>query len=118
MEKIAYLVMFIDITDFKNVEEAKAKEKYFNVLLATVCHEFWTPLNAMMANVTSALSDKGLSEKSKSKLLIVDKSISILDSMINDIMDVAKLEKGVFKLRIEEFSLNELLSDVNRIFEI
>ena len=38
--------------------------------------------------------------------------------MIDDIMDIAKFEKGVFNLQNEEFSLNMLLEEVKGIFEL
>ena len=51
MSQPAYMVKFDDMTEVKESEEIKAKTKYLNLILASVCHEFRTPLNAMLANL-------------------------------------------------------------------
>lgn len=71
----------------------------------------------MQANVWSVSLDPDLNQNSKEKVKIITTSISILGSMIDDILDIAKFEQGVFKHDPEEFLMIEFLSEIREIFE-
>lgn len=59
---------------------------------------------------------KGISDHSWSVRIIIS-SIHLLLSLVNDILDSAKIDNGMYKLVPSTFLLSELLSEVNDIFE-
>lgn len=101
--KTSVIMLFNDTTEVKLSEEIKAKEKYLHVLLASVCHELRTPLNSISANVNLVSRDKGASVNVKDKMKVVQNNVSFTLSMIDDIIDIARLDKGMFQLKMEDF---------------
>ena len=121
---INYLAVKEDITDKKKLEQdlilakekAEQSDKLKSAFLANVSHEIRTPLNAIIG--FSELLGKDLSAKDK-KLYgdIVKNSSNDLLNIINDILDIAKIESGYVEFVKEEFSLNQLLNELFEFFK-
>jgi K+-sensing histidine kinase KdpD len=111
-----FMHMFIDTTQIIQLEEAKAQNRYQKQMLANVSHEFRTPLNAMMISL-ALLKDivKGPPIKF---VKIANSSCNILAALVEDILDHAKIESGVFEIQETEFKFDELVEEVNDIFEL
>jgi len=92
LDQRAFIRLFIDNTEVQTKEENRARDKYINVLLATVCHDFRTPINTVQSNLRRISQEQELTVVSKEKMRTANTSISILNSMIDDIMDIAKFE--------------------------
>jgi two-component system, NarL family, sensor histidine kinase BarA len=77
--------------------------------LATVSHELRTPLNSIIgfSDVLSAID--ALDEKQKRYVGNIQRSGTILLDMINDILDLAKMESGKMEVRLSEFKINTLV---------
>jgi signal transduction histidine kinase len=78
--------------------------------LATVSHELRTPLNSILgfSDVLSGI-DK-LDEKQKRYVANIQRSGRMLLEMINDILDLAKMESGKMEVRLSEFKISTLVS--------
>lgn len=113
-----YVSVREDITEIENARlAAKSAEKMKEQFLATMTHEIRTPLNAILGFV-DLLKDGIKDLKYKRYIDTIDKSGKTLLSIINDVLDLAKVENG--KMEVELISVNPstLISDVSELFEI
>ena len=96
----------------KNVEEAsKAK----TVFLSNMSHEIRTPMNAIIGLDTLALNDKDLPDSTRTYLEKIGASAKHLLNLINDILDMSRIESGRMTIRAEEFSFPKFLEQINTI---
>ncbi len=86
---------------------AKAKSDF----LANMSHEIRTPMNAILG-FSHLLEKTPLSEKQKSYIHSVQSSGKLLIGIIDDILDISKLESGKINLEIVDFNLEETIHDV------
>jgi signal transduction histidine kinase len=93
------------------LEQASALKSQF---LANMSHEFRTPLNAILGYTTMLLQGVSgeLSPGQKRNLQRVDSNAHHLLSIINDILDIARIEAGKMPLTITEFRLPALIAEV------
>ncbi len=79
--------------------------------LANMGHEFKTPLGAMLSILDLLLAelDGPLSSEQKRQLQLVQSAAKDLSTMVSDLLDLAKLEAGKSRLRLERFRLPQLL---------
>ncbi len=82
--------------------------------LANMSHEFRTPLNAILGYTSMLLQGVygELAEPQRRSLARVDTNARQLLSIINDLLDLARIEAGKMPVHIEEFSLPELVAEV------
>lgn len=84
--------------------------------LATMSHEIRTPMSGIIG-MTSLLHSTQLSDKQKDYVESLDESASALHALINDILDLSKLEAGKFTLDKEPFELTRVVKGVYGMFE-
>ena len=97
----------------KTAEEAsKAK----TVFLSNMSHEIRTPMNAIIGLDNLALNEPDLSEKTADYLKKIGSSAQHLLTLINDILDMSRIESGRMIIRNEEFAFSKLIEQVNMIF--
>jgi signal transduction histidine kinase len=89
------------------IEASQAKSRF----LATMSHEIRTPLNAVIGLSQIELHNN-LSEKTRSSIMEIHKSGSILLGIINDILDISKIEAGSFALVPVEYESERLINDI------
>jgi len=92
----------------KAIEAAKAKSAF----LAHMSHEFRTPLNGILGYSQVLLMDRGLSEKNQSVVNSLKRSGESLLELINDVLDLTKIEARSMKLQQSRFYLGDLLSSL------
>lgn len=81
--------------------------------LSNMSHEIRTPLNAIIGLDSLALRDETISDKTREYLEKINGSAKHLLALINDILDMSRIESGRLILRKEEFSFSEMLEQIN-----
>jgi PAS domain S-box-containing protein len=114
-----YLSVLYDITERKKMEEElrEAKQRalddrdYERYFLANMSHEIRTPLNAI-AGMTHLLKNTTLSSTQKQYVDSLESSTDTLLHLLNDILDISKMEAGQMDLDSREFNLNALCHEL------
>ena len=94
---------------------AKQASKAKTTFLSNMSHEIRTPMNAIIGLNNIALHDEEVNEKSKDYFIKIDASAKHLLSIINDILDMSRIESGRMVIKNEEFSFSKTLEQVNTI---
>ena len=84
--------------------------------LSNMSHEIRTPMNAIIGLDNIALNDPTISDTTRDHLEKIGASAEHLLHLINDILDMSRIESGRLTLKNEEFSFSELLKTVNTMF--
>ena len=113
-----------NITDRKKNNEAllKAKETAERSLrvkqdfLANMSHEIRTPVNGILGTL-HLLKDTPLNQEQKECLQIAQKSIEILQDILNDILQLSKIEAGKFTLNLTSVSIRETFQKITHLFK-
>ena len=96
----------------KTAEEASKAKTAF---LSNMSHEIRTPMNAIIGLDNIALSEPDLPEKVKDYLQKINVSAQHLLGIINDILDMSRIESGRMIIKNDEFSFSGMLEQVNSI---
>src|SRR5256714_15084976 len=78
--------------------------------LATMSHELRTPLNAIIGFSDVLESIASLDEKQKRYVRNIQTSGKVLLEMINDILDLAKIESGKMEIRLSDFRIDQVVT--------
>lgn len=101
------------------LKEALDKAEHANraktSFLSNMSHEIRTPMNAIIGLDNIALNDPDLTPHIKEQLEMIGASAKHLLALINDILDMSRIESGHMELRDEEFSFREFLDRINVI---
>ena len=101
----------------KAKENAQESDKLKSAFLANMSHEIRTPMNGIMG-FTDLLKKPGLSGDKKDEYIrFIQKSGERMLDIINNLLDIAKIESGQTELNFEETSLNEVLLDVSALLK-
>jgi len=120
------LSIWRDITERKQLEKsilqakeaAEAASLAKSSFLANMSHELRTPLNAILGFSAMLTRDQQTSAENREKLTIINRSGEHLLGMINDVLDLSKIEAGHIELEEEFFDLPAMLRDVGQMFEV
>ncbi len=110
-ETRATLMQSQALSDALSAAEAANRAK--TAFLSNMSHEIRTPMNAIIGLDRIALSDPAIPDSSREYLEKIGASAEHLLSIINDILDMSRIEAGKMTLRPETFSLPALLEQVN-----
>lgn len=99
------------------LEEAKVASKAKTSFLSKMSHEIRTPMNAILGLNHIALENPNLPSAVYNQLKKIDASAKHLLSIINDILDMSRIESGRVILKNERFSFYEMLEQINIIVE-
>ncbi|MEO5674059.1 MAG: ATP-binding protein, partial [Chitinophagales bacterium] len=97
-------------------ERAEQSEKFKQQFLANMSHEIRTPMNAV-SGITSLLLAKKPRPDQHHYLEAISKSSDTLLHIINDILDISKIEAGKIEIEKIDFSLKELLEQVKQTLD-
>ncbi len=101
---LEYLSFSIDITEhIHSLQKAREAEASKSVFLATMSHEIRTPLNGILG-FAKLLENAKLPKKEEGYVEIINSSAKSLLGVINDILDISKIESGKFELERRRFN--------------
>lgn len=142
LEVVSQLIHLLDVTDFylniagicllvfsmtdslmqvadmdKEKQKAVLANKTKSEFLANMSHEIRTPINAIMGMDEMILRESSEADVRGYATDIKRASENLLD-IVNDILDFSKVESGKMDLVLEDYSLSELLCDINNIIKV
>ena len=112
LRKQTQLILQLNISEKKVKEAAKLKEKF----MANMSHEIRTPMNAILG-FTNLLKSKNIDSESKLYVQTILKSGENLLTIINDILDLSKIEAGMMRIESAPFSIRNLVQSIEIMFK-
>ena len=97
------------------LQAAEEASRAKTVFLSNMSHEIRTPMNAIIGLDNIALRDPDLPPRTREHLEKIGASANHLLGLINDILDMSRIESGRMVLKNEEFSFREFLNQINII---
>jgi PAS domain S-box-containing protein len=98
--------------------DADAANRAKSTFLSTMSHEIRTPMNAILGYAQLMLRDPELGAEAKTNLKIIGQSGEHLLTLINDVLDMSKIEAGRTELNPVTFNLPRLLDDLAAMFRL
>ncbi len=95
------------------LETAEEASRAKTVFLSNMSHEIRTPMNAIIGLNSLALRNEELPDETREYLDKIGESARHLLGLINDILDMSRIESGRMVLRREEFSFRSMLEQIN-----
>ncbi len=106
----------IDLIQARDTAETANKAK--SLFLANMSHELRTPLNAILGFSGMLHQDSDLSDNQRRNIDIINFSGEYLLTLINDILEIAKIESGKLQLQIAPFDLGGMVRDIQEMMRI
>ena len=135
----AFMHVFINSTYIKKLEKEKATNNWLRLMFSSISHEFRTPINAF-SNALSLLDRNNdeivklvrnqpmnqknvqdsikITDMNKKFIKIWDISSKSLLSLTEDILDMAKMEAGIFSLNEAPFIVGTLITEIKYMFDM
>ena len=125
---ITYVGIFVDVTHEKEMKKALAEQQEAlktalvqaeeanaakTSFLSSMSHEIRTPMNAIIGLDSIALKEPNLPKRTREHLEKIGGSAKHLLSLINDILDMSRIESGRMSIKNEDFSFREMLEQIN-----
>jgi PAS domain S-box-containing protein len=98
-------------------EQAQESDRLKSAFLANMSHEIRTPMNGILG-FAELLKEPNLSGEEQQRYIgIIEKSGIRMLNIINDIIDISKIESGLIKIQIRESNVNEQIEYVSTFFK-
>ena len=91
---------------------AEADNRAKSAFLSRMSHEIRTPMNAIVGLTDLTEMVEGLPQKASENLVKIKSSSQYLLALINDILDMSRIENGKMEIASEPFSLHNMLNDI------
>lgn len=122
---VGYIGHCLDITDrkqnelelMKSKDKAEESDRLKSAFLANISHEIRTPMNGILG-FSELLKEPNLSgEEQQEFIRIIEKSGERMLNIINDIVDISKIESGIMSINVQNTNVNEILDFINDFFK-
>lgn len=100
------------------LERAEEAGRLKDNFIASVSHELRNPLNSIMLWCHAALGDEELGAKARRGLVGIDEAARAQAQLIDDLLDVSRMETGRLRLEIQPTDLSEVVKDVINNFRV
>lgn len=110
---IVYIYRTIILRRELEEQATNAKLQFFT----NISHELRTPLTLIADPIEHIVNDKNLTKQQRNMLQIVEKNVSILMRLVNEILDFRKIQNKKMKLTLSEFELTHYLKEWTNTFE-
>ena len=121
-----YVGTITDITYLKNIEQeqvelrekAERSDRLKSAFLANMSHEIRTPMNGILG-FSNMLKEPGITGNEQLKYLnIIEESGTRMLTLIDDLINISKIEAGILEVHQKEVNLNRLLQEIHDVFSI
>ena len=110
-------VALLKLKDYKEkIEKAEKASKMKSLFLANMSHEIRTPLNAI-EGFSRVIAETDSAEERMKFLEIVESNNSRLLALINEILDLSRVESGEITMKLTLSNLNEICDNIKQIFK-
>jgi signal transduction histidine kinase/DNA-binding response OmpR family regulator len=96
--------------------KAQNSDKVKSTFLANMSHEIRTPLNSIIGFSELLTNNSDIDESAKKYSSIIEESAKSLLTIINDILDISKIESGNFDINIKQMNIHEVCRNVFELF--
>ncbi|OYT14628.1 MAG: hypothetical protein B7C24_17295 [Bacteroidetes bacterium 4572_77] len=104
----------VDIIEAK--QKAEESDRLKSAFLANMSHEIRTPMNSIMGFTNLLMSEHVEPEATAKFLSIIEQSGNRMLSILNDLIDISKIESGQVTVSYEDTNLKELIDFINNLF--
>jgi PAS domain S-box-containing protein len=118
-EEVEVIVIYNDISELQEARrEAEAANQAKSTFLANMSHKLRTPLNAILGFSQLMDGDLNLTDEQQENLEIINRSGEHLLALINDVLEMSKIEAGRVALQETSFDLYGLLDSLEEMFRL
>jgi PAS domain S-box-containing protein len=118
-EEAQFIVIYNDISELQKARRgAEAANQAKSTFLANMSHELRTPLNAILGFSQLMDGDANLTGEQQENLAIINRSGEHLLALINDVLEMSKIEAGRVTLQEKSFDLYSLLDGLEDMFRL
>lgn len=103
-----------DVLRSRSLERMREADRAKNVFLATIGHEIRTPMNGVLG-MTDVMLEEATAPGQREQLEVIRRSGQAMTALINDLLDVTRLEAGKLTVDVVPFDLHAVLRDVEAL---
>jgi PAS domain S-box-containing protein len=118
-EILGFIAIYYDLTELKKAQrQAESANQAKSLFLANMSHELRTPLNAILGFTQLMERDQQLTQEHQESLAVINRSGEHLLGLINEVLEMSKVEAGRVNLHERIFDLFELLYGLEEMFNL
>ena len=112
------LFLFKEVSIYDKISKAQTKEKFSNILINSIAHNLFTPLNALI-HLNKSMSDliEGFNETAEKKIQMIGICLQQLVFTTHNILEMSKIRQGKFKPNYKEINISEKLDNIYDFFK-
>ncbi|NRB39148.1 MAG: transporter substrate-binding domain-containing protein [Pseudomonadales bacterium] len=100
------------------MHKAELANQAKSIFLANMSHEIRTPMNAIIGFSELLQNSTSIADEDRQQLLIINNAGNHLLGLINDVLDISKIEAGRISLNDSDFDIRQMLDDMADIFQL